>query len=886
MASDYNKIETENALLDEIVYNCKKLMASTILKDEKNADLNENVDSLRNGNIYMSIIEGRCKFEYFSYTHMDYLDAGVSSNFIEGFMNNPNTIPNSVRNNMLNRKILNFSQDYEDLNNYYRKLSGLPNIEDTEFIYLTRDQLDYIDTHRFYSSTPIHLLPEAIKLLIEDRGLLKDIIEENPDKYYLKHINKSIDPYVARKAEKYALVYLDSSDVESILLTRYKELLEKNRVYIIKTMDFQSYDFYSDYYDRFLMMMIVVQTVIDMVNELPEYYIRRDIFDIRTIEYFFRANGVEFFPDIPIKYQRLLIKNLNRLIKYKSTSTNIVDICALFGFSNVEIFKYYLCKTRNIDENGDYIVDEDIEKEYDLKFLKVPLEELADETAKMQSNFLIYDTVVSKDPHWNGPYSHEYVKKRILEHEFNMVKSKYMSIDTVYSLTDATFELSYFINMLMYNNVPKNRLNLYLPMIDINTELNIVDIFIFLYALMYEYNGVTDDIIIIPSGYLKIKGFNFNANMNIIAQNILEKGYTLQELGVSGFQIPTNGILTFNQLVSIFINNKKIYDHLVREMESTGDRELYKIYKYIFDSLMLTDLNFDYYYIDELGRVANTYTEYLQYNNIILYNAIQNIKEELDVEKRSLNIYNTITNITSFIADYIDSSELSHIFINLPTESGEYLKGYMYKIINFFKSYKINILDIQTIYKLDKENKVYIFDDIFYQYYFIKKEIIEMIDNKKYTATFSKEDIIKMVDELIFNSLYDISDKIRTGEKIAGMLGSYTMDEYIEVIDKFKSMIASIEVKDRMNIYEEKYRYNYVYDWFMKYDIYDTYSFSATLTVKDTIALSELFSMLRIYIRNYEENIFISDTMSFISNIVKKDEVVIEDNMFINYVYS
>jgi hypothetical protein len=883
MSNKYDKIETDNPLLDEIVYNCKQLMSSCILKDKNSADNAETVESLKNANIYISIIEGRCKFEYFTYSYQDFLDAGVTSSLIQGFIDDNNTIPTSIKTILLKNKSNEFTGNYQETNNYYRKLLGLPNIGDNEYVYLNEDQVSTIPVP-VDRKIPVHLLPDDIKYVLEENGTLTELIQSNPTKYYLKHINKHISSYNARKSEKFGLIYVNDDDIEPILLSRFKELIEKNRVYIIKTMDFKAYEFYSDYYDRFLMIMIIVQTVVDMISEMPEYYITRDIFDIRTIEYFFEANGVEFFPNIPLKYQKALVKNLNKLIKFKSTSTNIVDICSLFGFSNVEIFKYYLCKSRKRDENGNYISEED--GDFDLKFLRVPLDSLADEFVKDQSNFLSYDSIVARDELWDGPYAHDYVKQKILEHEFNIIKSKYISIDTVYSLTDATFELSYFVNMVMFNKISKEQLNFMIPILSSVEQLNLVDVFIYLYALMYEYNGVTDSIIIEPSGYLKIKGFNFDANLTALGEYILEKGYTLQELGVSGFQIPMNGILTFNQLVAIFINNKNIYDHIVYEMEHAENKEIYKIYEYLYNSLMLTDLNFDYYFIPELNRPAETYTEYLQYNSKVLYDSIVSIREELDPEKRSTNIYNRITDIASFITEYIGSNQLNNIFMNLPTESGEYVKNYMYKIINFFKSYKITILDIQTIYKLDKENKVSIFDDVFYQYYFVKTQLIELLEKKSYIATFSKEELSNIIDKWLYYSTYNSSDKMNIYEKTAGVLASMAYPQSLDIIDKIEQYTASLEKHDGPNIFETRYRYNYLYNWMMKYNIIDKSILDSIFEKNDILNIEDFINeLLRVYVRDYNEDNMIIDKLDFEATITKNDSVQIEDYAFINYTY-
>src|SRR5699024_8501658 len=122
--------------------------------------------------------------------------------------------------------------------------------------------------------------------------------------------------------------------------TKFKDRLEINRVFFLQTMYSQAYKFQSDYYNKFIMCMIIIHSFADMIELSPEYIIQRELFDMRTIQYVFESQGVEFFPDIPLKYQKRLVKNLNRLIKYKSCDKNLIDIASLFGFDNVELFKY------------------------------------------------------------------------------------------------------------------------------------------------------------------------------------------------------------------------------------------------------------------------------------------------------------------------------------------------------------------------------------------------------------------------------------------------------------------------------------------------------------------------------------------------------------------
>ena len=47
--------------------------------------------------------------------------------------------------------------------------------------------------------------------------------------------------------------------------------------------------------------MLLSQAATDLISEIPEWYIRRDIFDIHTIEALLESNGVKYFEEIPLK---------------------------------------------------------------------------------------------------------------------------------------------------------------------------------------------------------------------------------------------------------------------------------------------------------------------------------------------------------------------------------------------------------------------------------------------------------------------------------------------------------------------------------------------------------------------------------------------------------
>ena len=65
MASTYDRIETENSLLDEIIYNSKLIIQSIIIKDEAKALSYETKEMITNFDIYRAIKEGRISLYYF-----------------------------------------------------------------------------------------------------------------------------------------------------------------------------------------------------------------------------------------------------------------------------------------------------------------------------------------------------------------------------------------------------------------------------------------------------------------------------------------------------------------------------------------------------------------------------------------------------------------------------------------------------------------------------------------------------------------------------------------------------------------------------------------------------------------------------------------------------
>ena len=349
----YDKVYSDNPFVDELIYYVKIIAPGCIIKNETEADNAETVVSLRDADIYIACYEGRATFELFSEFPREVIRmARVPEAILDDCAKNKYNIPEKYRTAVVNQMMPYYLENYVEKNNYYRTLLGLPNLEDKDYIYLTQDQIpEGIEADL---SLPIHEQDPNLLTLLGNNGTLQKIIEDNPTKDYLRYLDKDISIYDARQAYRFQLLYMPTTESD-VVNAKFKEKYDLNRDYILKTVYSEAFKYESDYYDNIITILIILQTMIDIIGEVQEHIARKDVFDERCIKYIFASYGVPYYNEIPIKYQVSMMKNLNTLLKYKSTSRCMLEICSIFGFDDVRIFKYFLLRDRYLDENGEYV---------------------------------------------------------------------------------------------------------------------------------------------------------------------------------------------------------------------------------------------------------------------------------------------------------------------------------------------------------------------------------------------------------------------------------------------------------------------------------------------------------------------------------------------------
>ena len=773
----YKKVLTENPFVDEIVYATKILTAGTVLKDQDEADQYDSETDIRNSDIYLACKNNKERFEMLIFNRQDLIKLGLtdrpSRQYPNGQINecleDKYKIPKDVRDQAVKICKERVLREYVETNNYYRMLNGLPNLGEEGLLIdpsMITDPELVIDTSQY-----LHEMSDSEINALDDLGIIDSLIAQYPEKRYLRHIGgKRIDIVSARMAEKFDILYVPSVDHEE-LRQKFIDRVEQNKHYVLRCIYSDAMKIGSEeFYDKFMALFIILEAAIDLLSETQVFIAKKEVFNIRSIQYIFSAYGIPYYDEIPIKYQVNMMKNLNKLIRFKATGINMVDICSLFGFPNIKIFKYYMLKNHKFDTDTDeYIFNynedgsENLEADFELKFLKVPLEESPDNYIQDPNNYLDYESVVGGDRYWteNGTLSNE-IRKRIIEKEFNIVRSKYLSIDTVSELTKISFELPYFFNMLYDDVANEEQLKIYVPFISNTAPFKFTDIFIMIFALGYMYNGLKDSIMDTTGKILYIMGFNFKADLASLGEYVAEKGYTLEDLGVDGFMIPESPILSYNQLLEIFTNNSKIYDHVVKEMTTADDKHIYDIYKKIYESLMIMRFTNNYFKIPGSNITASTYTEFLKYRDQTLYQCLSDISEigvgsDEGLSQRRKEIDRYIEAIVVAMEEYIDSDQYKFIYSNLPGETADCIQRYVMKVINFFKSYKIDLLGMNTIYTLDDklENLMRPIDKIDHMdiTYFKKDNVRPEDVFFDILASLEKDDRFEPLDRIYFSTL-------------------------------------------------------------------------------------------------------------------------------------
>lgn len=354
---DVQKSITMDHVKDEVMI----LVDSLIVKLQHIADRYETIEYTKAADEYLSAISMNDNFHtYTNYSDYALNKAGL---FSQSYKSDKFLIPVDKRAEVAIYQREYVLATYEEKNNYYRMLAGLPDYGDDP-IYLT-EYIPDVDITK-----PLHEMEEDDITILKVTGVLSTLIEKYPDKKYLRYLEKSrrIPIYVSRKAGPYAILYIkrdrSKQGVSDMFIGIYKQCSE----YIMDRFYEESYKIGSPYYDGFIGLFILSTTIQRYVTNYFHKLINRDFYDKDIIKLFLQSYEIPYYDEIPLSYMQKIAKNLNRLLMYKATDKVFTDIFEIFDLENIEISNYILLKDTKLNALNEPIMkyEENTEVRYSI----------------------------------------------------------------------------------------------------------------------------------------------------------------------------------------------------------------------------------------------------------------------------------------------------------------------------------------------------------------------------------------------------------------------------------------------------------------------------------------------------------------------------------------
>lgn len=539
------EIDTNKSVMMTNVWSlARKIVTSSIIKLQYMADRYETVETLSEANEYIAAYKQMDNFySYATYSDYALIRAGLTD---EMYKRDKLTIPTEKREEVLTYQRQFITITYKERNNYYRMLSGQPDLGD-DYIYIDHDVAD-VDTTK-----PVHEMTDDEITRLSVLGELDALIEKYPDKLYLKHLESDyrIDIVTARTANNFYPLYIPSDRTKQPLYDMFLALYKDTREYVISKFYDEAYSYKSEYYEGYMGMFIMTITTQRYITNYFNKFINRDFYDKDIIRLLFQSYGLPFYNEIPLTYMQKVAKNLNRLLYYKATDKVFTDIFKIFDMENINVTNYLLFKDVKLDSNYNpiEIYQEKTELGYQIETVTTRLKnsdnfygaitldyENVNKILEI-SNGTDYCTVILQN---NGfiffDTDSEYFKNLLSENNCNINDNDYLQYDGYYNFTDiieATTGDKKYITLttkdisILYT-IDENGIT----KIDLKELLKYDDSF-YPESILYLDDSTNDNSMIILNGeatslfYLKGKYKNFdNTNYQLV--------YTCNELIQSG----------------------------------------------------------------------------------------------------------------------------------------------------------------------------------------------------------------------------------------------------------------------------------------------------------------------------------------------------------------
>ena len=688
--------------------------------------------------LYYACLTGSRYFYNFKRFDVDILEKFLPPTLVSECYYDANKIPEEYRSAIVNAQSQRVIETFEEQNEYYRMLAGLPRMNDYKWIYVT----EYNDIP---SDVPIHQLSDEHIAHLDIRGKLAELKEEYPDAEYLDYLGVNrIDVVTSRLAKPFEILRL-GAPMHAESQKMFEEEYYLARRYVMGTIYNRSMFNNKTLYDPIIGILLLTLAIRNtLVPNEAEYLNFEEILNAILESY----GLLGYFEKFPFTYKRRLVLALDNILKVKGTDGVLVDICRIFSFDNFIANRYYLMKTHAKDSEGNIVFSDNPEEAFDLNFVKAEIED--HDISYEEEDINTYDSVVNNDYLWQLS---EEEKRSLMNEDFNVMMSKYIDIEAAYDISALTFEVCYFINLLLQSRENEMKIrctNMYAT----GGSSNVYTMIVFLLAGLSKRSGFDGNIIYDPQHIAEILRFNYG-DIEKELKEIVDKYELRVDVPDGTTLIPgyketkldrPQGTVNDLRMLEVYINNRELYNAILSEMHTTNDINRYIALSNAKQCMYISAMEEDNF-IKVDGAHATTYYDMLQSIDPRLAATLDSLDREVDAnELDKLLLY-----ILEKLEALFNSPELKYLFLNTPNTYGALIEKYLRTAINVFKASTVQLESINVFFNAGDADPIRIIEQKEERYAVVGDDHIHIYDEVATHETIILEDTVYLMDKAYSN---------------------------------------------------------------------------------------------------------------------------------------
>ena len=852
--------------LEDLYEDFERIVKQAIIKFQVKAEMYETMETKMWADQYIAAKNKTDTFySYTDYDEDDVREAGLmhSLHLIELVREGRYTeIPQMYHQPLLEVRRKNILDTFEEQNEYYRCLNGLPPLDrEAKFWYYVPTSI--AKRYKIDIDIPIHKIQDHYNAIepghgdylihaLEGLGILDKIYKEHPYDEYVRYIgSKRISIEDARNAKNFEIMYMNQGALKTIEYDEFKRIYEECRLYFMTVIYQREHRKVIEYYDNFIGMCIMLMAIWHLVQRAMPLGINREFFRDSGIRMLYEAYGVPYDMSIDDIQQKQITQDLNLLIQWKATNKCLYDICDLLSFTRINIYKYYLCKVQKYDvygapiiaykemfnnDTGEVDTVPDYDKMFDVFFQKLELnDENFMESFYSNVNREDYDQITTDDPFW---WEDSKLYKELWETQFNYVESKYISLGINYSMTEMMYECIMVLKMLMKFREELSSITFTLPKIDPDLKVTMFDCVILLECLFCKKHHLRGEIIAIPTQVLNVLeymhdidnqdftvdafGFDFdllqpgNEEGEKVLRNVLDnlneddykkfRNY-LSILSIDGDATNEEKVKAFNEM---FKNLRGLSDWISYKLSETHSRQEYEALKEFYRTAYYAREMKEIFTInseDEKNeRTAWTYFEYLYYINPKLYSCLFKVDLENQyakyLEDKKLDGDNYTIDDFQKDVDY-GTIQINYDTLNTENENIRVRENMLYYYIDHI-IFKLEdyIDDIDMLY-LRNDTETPLETLLIKMIRYFKSLTVDLLGlDLIFICDFKNENILRLFDEIPYmKKLIQVGEhfNFKLSDVVTRAIAEYKMKDTLKMRDMF-AIISYLYCIDRTDI--------------------------------------------------------------------------------------